>query len=62
MADGTDDHVLLNFLRTCWIAVGTLTLYLSLSFFCLSQQWPVKLPNAIVEGTSGVPLKVAAPV
>jgi hypothetical protein len=55
MADGTDEHVLLNFLRTCWIAVGTLTFYLSLSFFCLSQQWPVKLPNAIVEKGDATP-------
>jgi hypothetical protein len=55
MTDATDKHILLNFLRTCWIAVGTLSLYLSLSFFCLSQQWPVKLPNAIVEKGDATP-------
>ena len=39
----------LNALRGWWLATGTLLGYLSLSFFCLSQQWPVKLPNAIIE-------------
>jgi hypothetical protein len=45
----------LDFLRRCWTAVGVLLLYLSLSFFCLSQQWPVKLPNAIVEKGDATP-------
>jgi hypothetical protein len=55
MSDGSVESIRLNFLRSCWVAVGTLSLYLSLSFFCLSQQWPVKLPNAIVEKDGATP-------
>jgi len=55
MADATEHNVRLNFLRSCWMVAGALSFYLSLSFFCLSQQWPVKLPNAFVEKGDATP-------
>lgn len=53
--NSVQSEVRLNFLRSAWTALGVLLVYLSLSFFGLSQQWPVKLPNAMVEKGDATP-------